>query len=241
MLVRYAKQFKVDIAPLLVAEISFTNIASSLTPFGNPQNLLLWQASGISASWFVLGTWLPLAISGGLTAAALYHFRTKEGGAREFTAPILPRLPLVYLIVVGLTIFSLDTLGLTSVLTLGIAFVLGLPFTIRSPRRLLKEFDYRSLLVLYLLVGSIAIVAALAQPVLIPYVGPAAAGKQPYSAFFWSVSFPVEFWWDVVLPTPRIRPIVMGFPAPAPVTVRVPLVPEATVVGGPVFVPITTR
>ena len=41
VLVRYAKQFKVDIAPLLVAEISFTNIASSLTPFGNPQNLLL--------------------------------------------------------------------------------------------------------------------------------------------------------------------------------------------------------
>jgi Na+/H+ antiporter NhaD/arsenite permease-like protein len=184
VLVRYAKQFKVDIAPLLVAEISFTNIASSLTPFGNPQNLLLWQASGISASQFVLGTWLPLAVSGVLTATALYYFRGKEGGAREFAAPILPRLPLVYLFIIGLTVFSLDILGVSSVLTLGIAFILGIPFTYRSPRRLLKEFDYRSLLILCLLIGSIALVAALAQPVLIPYVGPAAAGNQPYSVFF---------------------------------------------------------
>jgi len=90
----------------------------------------------------------------------------------------------IYLIIVGLTVFSLDTLGLSSVLALSIAFILGFPFTIRSPRRLLKEFDYRSLLILCLLVGSIALVAALAQPVLIPYVGPAAAGNQPYSDFF---------------------------------------------------------
>ena len=184
VLVRYAKQFKADIAPLLVAEISFTNIASSLTPFGNPQNLLLWQASGISASRFVLGTWLPLAVSGVLTAVALFYFARKEGGAREFSAPILPRLPLIYLLIVGLTVFSLDTLGVSNVLTLCVAFILGLPFTYRSPRRLLKEFDYRSLLILYLLIGSIALVAALAQPVLIPYVGPAVAGNQPYSALF---------------------------------------------------------
>ena len=184
VLVRYAKQFKADIAPLLVAEISFTNIASSLTPFGNSQNLLLWQASGISASRFVLGTWQPLTVSGVLTAVALYYFARKAGGAREFSAPILPRLPLFYLLIVGLTVFSLDTLGVSSVLTLCVAFILGLPFTYRSPRRLLKEFDYRSLLILYLLIGSVALVAAIAQPFLIPYVGPAAAGNQPYSAFF---------------------------------------------------------
>lgn len=112
VLVRYAKQFSVDIAPLLVAEISFTNIASSLTPFGNPQNLLLWQASGISAGRFVLGTWLPVATSGVLTSVALYYFRRKEGGAREFSAPIIPRLPFFYPVAVGLAVFALDTLGL---------------------------------------------------------------------------------------------------------------------------------
>ena len=35
--------------------------------------------------------------------------------------------------------------------------------------------------------------------------------------------------------------MIMGFPAPTPVTVRVPGVPEAAVVGGPVFVPIAAR
>ena len=133
VLVRYAKQFNVDVAPLLVAEICFTNITSSLTPFGNPQNLLMWQASGISASRFVLGTWLPLAVSGVLTAAALYPFRRKEEGAGEFSAPIPARPPLIYLVAVGLTVFILPTLGLAGVLTLGVAFVLGFPFTFRSP------------------------------------------------------------------------------------------------------------
>ena len=50
VLVRYARQFKVDVAPPLVAEISFTNIASSLTPLGNPQNILLWQGTGRARS-----------------------------------------------------------------------------------------------------------------------------------------------------------------------------------------------
>ena len=184
VLVRYAKQFKVDIAPLVVAEVSFTNIASSLTPFGNPQNLLLWQASGISAGRFVLGTWLPLVVSGLLTVAALYYYGRREGGAREFSAPILPRLPLFYLVAVGLTVFVLDSIGLAGALTLGIAFILGIPFTFRSPRRLWKEFDYRSLVILYLLIGSIALVTATLQPALAPYVGPAVTGDQPYSAFF---------------------------------------------------------
>jgi Na+/H+ antiporter NhaD/arsenite permease-like protein len=184
VLVRYAKQFNVDIAPLVVAEISFTNIASSLTPFGNPQNLLLWQASGISAGRFVLGTWVPLAISGILTAMVLLPLRKREGGEREFSAPLVPRLPFGYLVSVGLIVFSLDALGMSGVLTLGVAFALGVPFTFRSPRRMLKEFDYRSLLILYMLVGSIALVAVLVRPFVVPYVGPAVEGNQPYSALF---------------------------------------------------------
>ncbi len=184
VLVRYAKQHQVDVAPLVVAEVSFTNIASSLTPFGNPQNILLWQATGISAGRFVLGTWLPLSVSGALTAVALYFFRRREGGRGELPAPSLPRLPLFYLAAVCVTVFSLDALAVPAALTLGAAFALGVPFTLRSPRRLLKEFDYRSLLFLCLLVGSVALVAALLQPALAPYVGPAAAGDQPYSALF---------------------------------------------------------
>ena len=184
VLVRYSKQFKVDIAPLLVAEITCTNVASSLTPFGNPQNLLIWQASGISADKFVLGTWFPLAISALLSVAVLYFFSRREGGAREFSSSLRPRLPLAYLIAVGLTVFVMDTIGMPGVLTLGIAFASGLPFTLRSPSRLLKEFDYRSLLILYALIGSVTVLAAIFEPVLVQYVTPVAAGNQPYSAAF---------------------------------------------------------
>ena len=70
VLVRHAKEHSMDVTPLVVALITFTNIASSLTPIGNPQNILLWHASGISPRHFVLGTWLPLAFSGLLAASA---------------------------------------------------------------------------------------------------------------------------------------------------------------------------
>jgi Na+/H+ antiporter NhaD/arsenite permease-like protein len=77
VLIRHSKLFNIDIAPLLVAEITFTNITSSLTPFGNPQNILLWQSSGISARQFVSETWLPLTFSALIAVAALYPLGRK--------------------------------------------------------------------------------------------------------------------------------------------------------------------
>jgi len=97
---------------------------------------------------------------------------------------LAPRLPLGYLVAVGLIVFSLDALGAAGFLTLGVAFALGVPFAIRSPRRMLNEFDYRSLVILYVLVGSTALVAATLQPFLVSSVAPAVAGNQPYSALF---------------------------------------------------------
>ena len=40
-LIKYAKQYHIDAAPLIVTEITFTNNSSTLTPNGNPQNILL--------------------------------------------------------------------------------------------------------------------------------------------------------------------------------------------------------
>ena len=184
VLIRYAKQFRVDIAPLIVAEICFTNIASSLTPLGNPQNILLWQSSGISAGQFVLGTWWPIAISGILTAAVLFPFRKALGGAREFPASTGSRLPAIYLSAVAVIVFSLNIVGVSNVLALGFAFLLGLSLNIQSPGRVAKEFDYKSLLILYALVGSTTLAVALLQTTLVPYATPAASGSQPYSALF---------------------------------------------------------
>ena len=48
----------------------------------------------------------------------------------------------------------------------------------------MKEFDYRGLLILCLLIGAIALLAALVKPVLVQFVSPAVAGNQPYSALF---------------------------------------------------------
>ena len=182
VLVRHAKRFGRDIAPLIVAEISFVNVASTLTPFGNPQNILLWTASGISVAQFVAGTWQPLLLSGVLTAAVLYPIRRAELGAEEHPSPIGSRAPLLYLAAVGLIIISLDTLGVASVYALGAAFAVGFLFTLRSLRRLPQEFDYRSLLILCLLILAVAIATSFIQPILAPSVGLAAAGSQPYSA-----------------------------------------------------------
>jgi len=184
VLVKYAKQFSVDITPLLVAEITFTNIASSLTPLGNPQNILLWGTSGISARQFVAGTWLPLTISGALAALSLLALRGKVGDVKEGQTPAASPLPAVYLCLVALIVFSLDLIGVSNVLALCVAFLLGFVFTFNSLRSFVGEFDFKSLLILYFLVGSVTLIAAILQPILEPYVAPAAAGVQPYSALF---------------------------------------------------------
>jgi Na+/H+ antiporter NhaD/arsenite permease-like protein len=184
VLARYAKQFKVDIAPLLVAEITFTNIASSLTPLGNPQNILLWQASGLSAGSFVAGTWFPLLLSGLLSAALLYPLSRREGGSREFSAPAGSFYPALYLLAVVVTIFSSDLLGIPDTLALGISFLIGFLFTFRSLVGISREFDLRSLLTLFLLVASVTAIAAVARPILEGYASMAASGNQPFSALF---------------------------------------------------------
>ncbi len=185
VLVNYSKEFHVDIAPLLVAEITFTNIASSLTPLGNPQNILLWQASGISARQFVAGTWLPLAISGIIAAVSLFAVKGKARSVQRenLVSKRLP-FPAVYLCAVVVIVFSLDIIGISNVITLGIAFLLGFVFTSHSLRRLVGEFDWKSFLVLCFLVGSVAVVSAMIQSTLTPYVVPVATGTQPYSALF---------------------------------------------------------
>jgi Na+/H+ antiporter NhaD/arsenite permease-like protein len=183
----YAKDSGSDVAPLVVAEITFTNIASSLTPLGNPQNILLWQASEISAAAFVAGTWLPLLASGAVAALLLLGFRTKAPGSGMEAARTWSWLPAAYLAGSALIVFSLNFLGVSSVVALGLAFVLGFAFTFRSLGKLAREFDLRSLLILFALVGVVAILAALIRPAILPYVSPAASGEQPYTAGFFGL------------------------------------------------------
>ena len=187
VLITYSKESGADIAPLVVAEITFTDIASSLTPLGNPQNILLWQASGISAGQFVAGAWLPLAASGAIAALLLFRFRGKASNQRVAAPGIVSRRSAAYLAVSAAIVFILNFVGVSSVVSLALAFVLGFAFTFRSLRRLVKEFDLKSLLILYALVGSVTLVAALIEPELLPFVAPAATGAQPYTAAFFGL------------------------------------------------------
>lgn len=65
---------------LLVAEITFVNVASSLTPLGSPQNILLWSASKATFLRFVAGTWLPVLLSGVIATVATLPLRTRGWG-----------------------------------------------------------------------------------------------------------------------------------------------------------------
>ena len=187
VLIGYSKESGMDIAPLVVAEITITDIASSLTPLGNPQNILLWQASGISAGQFVAGTWLPLAASGVIAALILFPFRGRAADQGRAKPRLGSWLPPAYLSTSAAIVFLLNFFGVSSVISLALAFALGFAFTFRSPRRLVNEFDLRSLLILYILVGLVALVAALIEPDILPYVAPVASGAQPYTAGFFAL------------------------------------------------------
>jgi len=189
VLIAYSKESGADIAPLVVAEITFTDIASSMTPLGNPQNILLWQASGITAAAFVEGTWLPLAASGAIAAAMLLKFRGKYARPSEDDRPRGTLRPAAYLAISAAIVFALNYLGVPSVLALGLAFVLGFAFTYKSLVKGAVEFDLRALLTLYVLVGAVVLAASLADPLISAYVAPAATGREPYTAgFFAAVS-----------------------------------------------------
>ena len=184
VLIKYAKQSGVDIAPLVVAEITFTNIASSLTPLGNPQNILLWQSSGVSATGFVSETALPVLLAGLISACLLYPLSRRMRGPEDPPAVNGPTRPGLYLVLVVVAVFSSAFLGVPSVFALGISFLLGFAFTYRHLLRILVEFDLRSLVILYLLVASVTVVAFAVEPLAASTASRAASGVQPFSALF---------------------------------------------------------
>ncbi len=184
VVIRYSKQYNVDVAPLVVAEITFTNIASSVSPLGNPQNILLWQASGISSTGFVAGTAVPLLLAGLVSAVIFYPLSRRTRGPPEPVTPSGPLLPAVYLVAVIVAIFSSAFLGVSSVVALGLSFFIGFAFTFRTLLRVATEFDLRSLAILYLLVASVTVAAFVIEPVAASYAVRAASGVQPFSAAF---------------------------------------------------------
>lgn len=182
--IRYAKQHSLDAAPLIVAEVTFTNISSSLTPIGNPQNILLWTSSGIGFVSFISGA-LPFVLaSGAIAALALLPLTRGLTRPRQVPAPLGSLKPALYLLFVTLVVLFFDAFGLPTYLPLGAGFLLGFAFTRSQLQSVKKEYDYRSLGILYIFITSITIAAYLLSSSIAPYVAPAAQGQQPYSGLF---------------------------------------------------------
>jgi Na+/H+ antiporter NhaD/arsenite permease-like protein len=182
VLVKYSKNFGVSAAPLMVAEITYTNIGSSLTPFGNPQNILLWEKSGLSAQEFVGLTWMPVAVSALITAMVLYPLSRRIGAPRDFGDKSWSKGPAVYLALVGTIIFSFSFAEVPDVFSLGISFLAGFVFNSKAVKRIRGEFDVKSLLILYLLIASVTVVSLTFRRVITPYAQLAVSADQPYSA-----------------------------------------------------------
>ena len=73
-------------------------------------------------------------------------------------------LPGLYLCAVAIILLVADVFGLPPYQALGLGFLLGFAFSFRSVGKIRREFDLRSLLILFLLVGITAAVATIVQP-----------------------------------------------------------------------------
>jgi len=187
VIVRYARHHSVDPVPLIVAEVTMTNVSSSLTPIGNPQNILLWTASGITFERFVAGTWQLVFLSAGLTVLALLPLARRLGRPRELPAGIVSGYPLLYLALVVIATLAADLTGLPPYAPLGVAFVLGCAFNVSRLGQVRREFDVRALLVLYVFVSAATLASVALSSSLAPSVVPVARGDQPYSGLFFGV------------------------------------------------------
>lgn len=184
VLIAYAKDHRTDIAPLLVAEVTFTNIASSLTPLGNPQNILLWNESAIPFFQFVEGTAPAIALSGLIGLVVFFALRRRVSERDPAGAPTTNSGPGFYLLLVILVLVLADFTGLPAYAALGLAFVVGFAFNRRSFWRVGLVFDVRSLMILYAFITSISLLALAIGPTLASLASPAANGTEPYSALF---------------------------------------------------------
>ena len=183
-LIKYARQHGLDAAPLVVAEITFTNISSSLTPIGNPQNILLWTSSGVGFVPFVEGTWPLVLASAAIASVALVPLSRGLGGPPEPSGPLGSLSPAWYLAFVTAAVLAADAFGLPTYAPLGAGFLGGFAFNRRNLPGVRREFDLRSLVTLYAFIASVAVASYFLLTYLAPYVAPAADGEQPYSGLF---------------------------------------------------------
>lgn len=179
VLARHCVEHPKDTAALIVAEVTFTNIWSTLTPFGNPQNILLWSNSGVSATAFVGGT-LPYVLASTLIALAMLYLISRGSSNIESksTGNGL-HAPAVYLVYVAAVVFGLSLVGIKDYVSLAIAFAGGFIVNFRRVRDVAFKVDVKGLAIIYFLIASVSLVALAIKPELARLMAPVSTNTQP--------------------------------------------------------------
>ncbi|HZP85622.1 MAG TPA: SLC13 family permease [Burkholderiales bacterium] len=153
-----ANSAQVPVGRLVVFEALAVNAGSALTPIGNPQNLFLWQSSGVSFARFTLSM-VPLAVVCAivLACATLLAFRNKPlvTQPRKASAP----LHLGLLTVSAVLYVPFLVLADTHRALLGFAAVI-LAFALLFPR-ILVQVDWTLIAIFILMFIDLRLVAQL--------------------------------------------------------------------------------
>lgn len=143
---------------LVMFEALAVNAGSTLTPIGNPQNLFLWQQSGMSFGAFVLQM-LPLValLMAGLLALTWWAFPPRPIALHDTAAPPpLDRVLLTVALALYLPFLALTDLHHPAWALGGVVLILLL-----LRRRVLVELDWGLLLVFVLMFIDLRVLAGL--------------------------------------------------------------------------------
>lgn len=138
--------------PVVILQTIAANLGSMLTPIGNPQNLYLYNLSGMNMAEF-LSCMLPYTLISGvlILASIIWITRKKENiqiavGEKEKTDDTSPKWKTYHKNVVYITLFFLSLLVVVRVLPYYIVLLLILLLVFTMDKVVLKQVDYCLLL-----------------------------------------------------------------------------------------------
>jgi Na+/H+ antiporter NhaD/arsenite permease-like protein len=143
---------------LIIFEAFAVNAGSALTPIGNPQNIYLWQSSGVHFHSFVAAMWPPVLVAGlTLVSFALFAFKPR---------PLELEVPAGY-VTVDRTMFIVSALLFTPFLVLadmrftGLALLLVAAVYLMAFRGVWRRLDWPLLVVFMLMFVDLRLLAEL--------------------------------------------------------------------------------
>ena len=152
------KQASLPVGRLVIFEAFAVNTGSMLTPIGNPQNIFLWQQSGVHFQVFTAAMVPPVLIAAAwLLAFAWLAFRPHPLHLHAPAAAITLRYPLLW---ISMLLF-LPFLVLADLRHAGIALAMTAAVFLVFHRRILRRLDWPLLLVFVLMFVDLRLVGGL--------------------------------------------------------------------------------